>query len=307
MNDLLQSTVRLVHMLRNSITDKVMRLVHMLRNSITDKVMLSLIVFAVSAFCLFSNSFAQAPAEVFPGIVPLISTREEIARKFALPGVPSADAVFETSKSVIKATFATGPCDEYGWNVPTGTLVLLKIYPREITYFDPSGDKQFESFGLDSSKYFINRSTGLDYEMRYEFEKPRIHAVRIVPRSGEASLRCPGFPKYDPAADHYYPYQSGEVSRPDRWNPDALYLSLAYTRESRPRQVFIFVYAPKSERAAADRLVEETKNYLKGQNGIDMNLVTIIFGGIRCKLEFETFAVPVGYPPAQPRPRPFCS
>ena len=143
----------------------------------------------VLVFCLRAVGAGQA----WRTITPLKSIRPEVE---SLLG-PSSDpylASYSLSDGTLFVAYSTGPCTpkiKGGWNVPEGTVVLVRFVPKS--------KKRFTNLKLQLSKFkrveggdvvgivnYTNEEEGVTYEV----QRGRVDAIEHLPGKRYYSLKC---------------------------------------------------------------------------------------------------------------------
>ena len=131
--------------------------------------------------------------QAWRAIKPLRSVRTEVE---SLLG-PSSDpylASYSLQDGTLFVQYSTGPClpeTKDGWNVPEGTVVLIRFVPKS--------KKRFTSLKLDLSKFrrveggnvvgivnYTNEEDGVTYEV----QRGRVDAIEYLPGKRHYSLKC---------------------------------------------------------------------------------------------------------------------
>lgn len=134
-----------------------------------------------------------ACGQVWRAITPLKSVRTEVE---SLLG-PSSDpylASYSLQDGTLFVQYSTGPCTpetKGGWNVPEGTVVMIRFVPKS--------KKRFTSLKLRSSKFkrveggdvvgvvnYTNEEEGVTYEV----QRGRVDAIEYLPGKRHYSLKC---------------------------------------------------------------------------------------------------------------------
>lgn len=134
-----------------------------------------------------------ASGQVWRSITPLRSVRTEVE---SLLG-PSSDpylASYSLQDGTLFVQYSTGPCTpetKGGWNVPEGTVVLIRFVPKS--------KKRFTSLKIKFSKFkrveggdvvgivnYTNEEEGITYEV----QRGRVDAIEYLPGKRHYSLKC---------------------------------------------------------------------------------------------------------------------
>jgi hypothetical protein len=102
-----------------------------------------IIVCAICILAAFNNTYAKE----WRGIVPLHSTRADVARILGTPppekNHPDA-VVYKQEHEDVLVRYSTGECIEK-WNVPRDTVIFIHVFPKQ--------RPKFSELRLDVSKY----------------------------------------------------------------------------------------------------------------------------------------------------------
>lgn len=134
-----------------------------------------------------------ACGQAWRSIKPLKSVRTEVE---SLLG-PSSDpylASYSLQDGTLFVQYSAGPCSPQikgGWNVPKGTVVLVRFVPKS--------KKRFTSLRLEFSKFrrveggdvvgivnYTNEEEGVTYEV----QRGRVDAIEYLPGKRHYSLKC---------------------------------------------------------------------------------------------------------------------
>jgi hypothetical protein len=143
----------------------------------------------VLMLCVGALGFAQA----WRAIKPLKSVRTEVERLFG----PSSDpylASYSLQDGTLFVQYSSGPCTlerKGGWNVPEGTVVMVRFVPKS--------KKRFASLKLKLSSFrrvvggdvvgivnYTNEEEGVTYEV----QRGRVDAIEYLPGKRHYSLKC---------------------------------------------------------------------------------------------------------------------
>jgi len=134
-----------------------------------------------------------ARGQVWRAIKPLKSVRTEVE---GLLGPSSARylASYSLQDGTLLVQYSSGPCTpetKGGWNVPEGTVVLIRFVPKS--------KKRFTSLKLEFSKFkrveggdvagivnYTNEEDGVTYEV----QRGRVDAIEYLPEKRHYSLKC---------------------------------------------------------------------------------------------------------------------
>jgi hypothetical protein len=137
-------------------------------------------------------------AKEWRGIVPLVSTREDVEKRLLGPPVQPCrfEACFyETEQEHVFIHYSRGPCpkDEFrAWNVPRGTVLSVRVSPKKRPLLS--------ELHLDLSKYERTEDPELAGAASYDSEEEGIfveadlgvvYAITYMPTARDEYLRCP--------------------------------------------------------------------------------------------------------------------
>jgi hypothetical protein len=260
---------------------------------------LKLFLVGVCLLCLDANQ------KGWQGLSPLHSTRADVERLLGYSKDPCR-CVYETQDEFIYIDYATGRCKGtlLGWNVPTDTVLTIKVRPR--------ADKKFSELGVDlegyvrsyddaMAAYYTNNVVGITYAVG---ESGLINSITYTPSVSDNSLRCRGWPLLSIGQALLNPQPFDEYSGltwPDetgRLDNFAVHLLQQPTTKA-----YIIVYSGRRARVVEARAnAKRAKNYLVKKRGINANRILTIDGGHREQSAVELYALPPGAPPPTPHP-----
>jgi hypothetical protein len=237
------------------------------------------------------------------GIVPLHSTRADVERLLG-PQRDSCRCTYETPEGSVYVNYSKNRCEGYlpGWNVPSDTVLGFTVYQKEWrTVSDLGLDKSQYVVTYDDSltAYYTDREAGVSYTVT-QWEK--VSSVSYLPSTGDAKLRCEGFPAYDAVVTRYQPYASF-VKKTDvymfaRLDDFAFQLS-----EGGGWRGYIIVYAGKiSKKDEAELTAEQARQYLITKRNIPPERVISLNGGFREEAEIDLCLIKENMPPPTPTP-----
>lgn len=148
------------------------------------------------------------------GISPLFSSRAEVSKRLG-SSEEKCDCLFKTSAGTVFIDYAEGPCSGPlpGWNVPSGTVLRIRVTPTAPQAFDPSEVTGFikTTEGVATTFY-----TDVKKGVRYVVQDNRLISTDYIPSSRDSKLRCTDFPSYDGGIREYEPFDTfGKKSEPD--------------------------------------------------------------------------------------------
>jgi hypothetical protein len=243
-------------------------------------------------------------AQVWLGIKPLESTKEDVERLLG-PPLRVNDSVYDSKGGRVSVTYSDASCTKgwpYGWNVKSGTVVGVTIYPqprpklaelpidisKTTKYVDPSG-----------VIHFNNDDEGWSVAV-----EPNEHEVRVIeyyPAATYNHLRCPE------AAAREREIKAGEsilrfadVSYSDLSGSNQFYLN-AFADQLKlsppDARIYIIGYAGQRARVGeAQNRATWAKDYLTQKRSIDATRIVVVDGGYRDPAGVDLFVVKPGEP-----------
>jgi hypothetical protein len=249
-----------------------------------------------------SSAAGQAGIGPFENSIPLKTDRASIERDHRVTRVGSNWIEFDSSEGKVIAEFAKSNCDSHGWNVDPDTLVTLSVFPRDRTAFENVNVTGFDSMAWESEVYYADRAKGIEYQIRRDYDGQYLGAIRRVPKTSDSALRCDGFPEYDPLSEHYTNYDGGIITRIGNWDVTRVFTTIENARANSKR-AFIFVYCPGNESRTAHKIIAKINRFVQRLDRSNPDYLTVAYGGVRSRCEFESFVIPSGYPEVRPRPK----
>lgn len=236
------------------------------------------------------------------GIVPLHSTVDTVETILGRSDDPCR-CRFKTPNESVVIDYAKGPCKgpPYGWNVLAGTVLQIKVYPRQETQISEQEllkQNFVKSSEIDTPTLFY---TNVQRGLRYAVYDGKISSVSYIPTSNNISLRCQGFPEYDGGLREYHPYS---VFSKKAQLIDERISEFALQLANNPSVVgYVITYGGAvSKKGEAKAMGEYAKRVITAKNRVPSARVIIIDGGFRGDAEFELFLVPNEMPPPAPTP-----
>lgn len=225
------------------------------------------------------------------GLKPLKSTRADVVRIFGHT-VDGCDCVYNLGNQIVSIIYSSGPCEKgmpYGWNVASGTVVMISVnYP-------PGTEPSLDQLKIDDAKYskvpdplvlgnvsFVDKSDGITITAYND----RVKRIEYYPRAKESDRRCPELQPVAPMETGPATYPLGKLDvygsisfDDEKRHLDVLADQLNETRDTRG---YIIVYAGRlAHRGEALARAERAKAYLIGDKHIDVARVVAADGGYR--------------------------
>jgi len=242
-------------------------------------------------------------AQGWRGIRPLHSTREDVERLIGPPMRPN-DSVYDLKGERVSITYSGASCAKdwpYGWNVPAGTVVAIRISPQprpKLTelQIDLSTFRKF----VDPSGFahYTNADEGLTVEV--DENEHEVRVIEYYPAASDDHLRCAE------AAERERKIEKGESEV--RW-PDVYYRDTSLEKKqvyldyfadllkkSPPdSMVYIIGYAGRRARVGeAQTRANFAKDYLTQKRGVDSRQIVTIDGGYRDPAGVDLYVVRLG-------------
>lgn len=244
-------------------------------------------------------------AQGWRGLRPLHSTREDVERLIGPPMRPN-DSVYDLKGERVSVTYSGASCAKgwpYGWNVPPGRVIAIRISPQPRPKLAdlPIDLSKFGKF-VDPSGFvhYTNADEGLTVEVdETEYE---VRVLEYYPAASDGHLRCPAAAE----RDRQIAKGEGEVRQPDvnysDTSPEKKHVYLDYFadqlhKSSPASTVYIIAYAGQRARVGeAQTRANQAKDYLTSKRGIDPGRIVIIDGGHRDPAGVDLFITPRGQP-----------
>jgi hypothetical protein len=261
----------------------------------------TLLAAASIIFCFAALSQAQG----WHGIRPLHSTREDVERVIG-PPMRLNDSVYDLKGERVSITYSGAACAKgwpYGWNVPPGRVLGIRISPQPRPKLGelPIDLSKFGKF-VDPSGFvhYTNADEGLSVEVdENEYE---VRVIEYYPVASDAHLRCPE------AAERERQIANGEseVRRPDvNYSDKSLekkhvyldYFADQLQKSPADSTVYVIAYAGQRARVGeAQTRANQAKDYLSTKRAIDPRRIVIVDGGHRDPAGVELFIIRRGEP-----------
>jgi hypothetical protein len=140
---------------------------------------------------------AEAPAKSWHGIIPLHSTRADVARALGKPRIGGGHIeLFESEAGHVQVIYARRPCEmglpaDWGnWNVPADTVVSISISLNQLL---PLADLKIRN--LKRLKWYTDKYGATYYHdarrgIEYQVEGHLVTAISYGPGAQDRRLRC---------------------------------------------------------------------------------------------------------------------
>jgi len=149
---------------------------------------------------ILTNVGANIPRNVWRGLMPLRSRRDEVERLLGPPKDSIGQTyIYETPVERVDVSYSEGACrtNEIGqWNVPTGTVLRIKVYPRTTTLvrdlpFDVGKYKRGPDPNIPDRFFYVNDENGVMIESEVRQGCEQVVNVTYEPTTKDVALRCP--------------------------------------------------------------------------------------------------------------------
>ncbi len=245
------------------------------------------------------------PAQSMPSesleYVPLRTARNEIQQKEKVLVSRPNRLEFEAADGRVIAEFSVSECDPNGWRVPPGTLMFLSVAPKKRIAIDDVDLTGLVFTMSEGKRFYVNTRAGIEYQFRQDADGRYLDLIRHIPKSTDSSLRCNGFPEYDPLSDHYVVYDREIIPNINRWDAARIYTTSEASRQNSYR-AFIFVYCPSRQRRLGNEIIKKINRFVRRAYGTIPENLIIAFGGVRAECQFESFLIRADLPDVRPRP-----
>ncbi len=134
------------------------------------------------------------------GLTPLQATRQEVEKLLG----PARDSVgktfiYDTQTEKVHVWYSDGPCkaSEIGqWNVPVGTVLQIRVYPKAITLLrdlqlDLRKYKRIPDPNIRNWAFYENQDDGVMVQTQLENGCEDVEIVTYEPKKEDSQLRCP--------------------------------------------------------------------------------------------------------------------
>jgi hypothetical protein len=248
---------------------------------------LTITLAAILVFSATDKGGTRMSVDEWKGIRPLKSTRAEVEKVLGAPLERDCqECIYKSETERVAVTYSRGPCKAgEGWNVPKDTVLNFTLYPERDQKLDKTTLKSELMFHI-SRETFVLQDRGVAYTL--DELTHSVKRVSYVPKESDNDLRCPGFPRHNPAGSMYTP--STAFTRDDALsNLDVLVTESLV----RPPEfvIYVVVYAgrqmPPSE---YDKLFKSYERHLYERRGASRQKIKLIKGERR-----ETFTANVFY------------
>lgn len=220
-------------------------------------------------------------AKDWRGIVPLKSTRADVARVFGVPKQASGPvALYKLPNELVVFHFQTFACDSevgkwgYGWNVPLGTVVYIGVIPRGIhrkNEYELSSEAKVDHRG-GGLVYYTDNSAGWSVETYQNL----VTLIDYYPEASQDNLQCSrikeGIIDFFPIFDEY-----GKLSFEDE---KARLDNFVINMNGELSRGTIEVRGPtKKDRQQLMKHAARAKSYLVKKRGLEPERLLIIEAG----------------------------
>lgn len=250
--------------------------------------------------CSFVLSAGFLQERGWRGIVPLRSTRRDVERLVGPPMTPGG-ITYDLKTERVNVGYSVGGCEKgEEWNVPPGTVVMVRVYPQtKVMLSDLQIDlntlKKFVDPHIEES-IFVNEEAGISIRTTSGGE---VVSLQYFPQAKDSHLRCTAVPqpgdvrKFDEYSN--LPF-SDEKARLDNF---AIYL-----QKNEPTfKGYIIVYAGQRVRSGTAQVrAKRARDYLINERRIEAPRIVTIDGGCREKFQVELYALPSSMSPPSPTP-----
>jgi hypothetical protein len=252
---------------------------------------------------LFSLSVSgQDPLAILKRIKPLSTNRSEVEKVGKQLGISEGSTKYEADEGQIDVFYSEEKCVGHGWNVPSGTVISFRLFPKKVHSIADAvktGKDWFETGTDYGARRYTNKAAGT--LILTDSSRENIEYIRFTPTAADSGLRCAGFPPYDPAGLSYELYQSSQITNIKTWKPAiAVGATIGKVRQERDLKGFIFIYCEKS---CLNDCKSVKKKIAAGiRDLLDSKRLILEIGGFRDTIEVEAFIIPADSPPAIPSP-----
>ncbi|HEX8137837.1 MAG TPA: hypothetical protein VF544_09630 [Pyrinomonadaceae bacterium] len=246
----------------------------------------------ILCICVLPLAFTDARAKDWRGIAPLHSTCADVKR---ILNVADCDPpVFDVGSDIVNITFSEKPCAD-GWNVPKGTVISLRVFPRnkpqlKDLQIDLETYEKTTSDDRPDVTYYLNVEEGISIELTPD---GKVESITYGPTAKDSYLRYPKWMAGQPVADSD-PHgiikfdEYGDLSiNAERKRLDDFALQLRHDPNT---QGYIIGYAGRRAHAGEAMVrVERARKYLTNVRGIKDDRIATMDGGHREELNMELF------------------
>jgi hypothetical protein len=142
---------------------------------------------------------AKIPQNVWRGLTPLHSQRDEVERLLGSPKDSIGQTyIYETQNERVDVSYSAGNCEksQFGrWNVPMGTALRIKVYPRTTILlrdlpFNMNNYRRSRDPNIPNRFFYVNDEDGVMIESVVEQGCERVANITYQPTTKDMSLRC---------------------------------------------------------------------------------------------------------------------
>lgn len=241
--------------------------------------------------------------EVWKGIIPLYSTRQDVERLLG-PSPEGCRCIYRTNDETVFVDYSDGPCQGnlHGWSVPADTVLMVTVQPNSQQPFSELRldlGRYVKTYGDTNEVYYTDKSAGVRYQVD---DLGIIRSVSYIPDAKSYTLLCPGFPTADLGHREFKPLETYS-DIPIHDEHAKLENFLVRLLENPETRGYILFYASKdfSSRKARAR-AQRAKDHLVKRRSMVARKIDIIDGGYREQFKIELYVLPlnVGKPTAYP-------
>jgi len=256
-------------------------------------------------FILFTvNLFAQDPLAIRKEITPLRSTRGDVEKIATFVESSGNSVTYKTDNEILDVEYSRTKCIGHGWDIPAGRVVAYIAYPKIDLILEDvlKAHKKIVKTGSDTgTTYYTDEANGIEFAVR-PGSPDKIYDIRFTATAADSTVRCQGFPPYNPVADNYLHYDAGAIKNAATWDVGDIFSTLGQIKNNPNEKGYIFIYCKKGMLTECRRAKKKIETFSQFVLKHDINRLVISLGGYRNQTEYETFLIPKDYPAAVPRP-----
>lgn len=149
---------------------------------------------------ILANFQGRKQQNVWRGLIPLHSRREEVEQLLGSPKDSISQTYrYETQTERIDVSYSEGKCETSvsgGWNVPTGTILKIKVYPRTTILirdlpFGMGSYRRSPDPNIRNRFFYMSDEIGVMIESELEQGCERVVSITYQPAAKDTPLRCP--------------------------------------------------------------------------------------------------------------------
>lgn len=234
---------------------------------------------------------AQPPGSF---IIPLRSVRSDLDRTYQLIRSEKWSAEYKFEDLTILVDLSSKPCIGHGWEVKKDVVISFTVKGPRLAVPEPRVDDGLFRMRTNSGSIFtIDRERGIIYDRQpgAEFASN----IRYVPKGVDDSLRCAGFPKYDPRAASYDETETVSIATLIEYGglrPN----TIGRLRELPTYSGFIFVYCEPSRPSDCQTMLKLIEKRVRSITTGEALRVKVEVGGFRSSPEVQSFVIPENWP-----------